>query len=69
MSLQKEVVVGLKRDKLQMGELERMVMDVLWDQRGWLAPGEIHEVLPAKRPGDRTMSRDTCARCLETSQG
>ena len=33
-----------------MGELERMVMGVLWDQRGWLTPGEVHEVLAAKRP-------------------
>ena len=45
-----EVPVGLKQSKLQMGELERMVMDVLWDQRGWLTPGEVHQVLSAKRP-------------------
>lgn len=32
-----------------MGELERMVMGVLWDQRGWLTPGEVHKVLSAKR--------------------
>ena len=44
-----EVPVGLKQDKLQMGELERMVMGVLWDQRGWLTPGEVHRVLSAKR--------------------
>jgi predicted transcriptional regulator len=25
-----------------MGELERAVMDVLWDQSGWLTPGEVH---------------------------
>lgn len=35
--------------KLHMGELEAMVMDVLWDQRGWLTPGEVHEILAAKR--------------------
>ena len=45
-----EVPVGVKRDKLQMGELERMVMDVLWKQRGWLTVAEVHEVLAAKRP-------------------
>ena len=35
--------------KLQMGELEGMVMDVLWDQRGWLTPGETHELLAGRR--------------------
>ena len=35
--------------KLHMGELEAMVMDVLWDQRGWLTPGEVHEILAAQR--------------------
>lgn len=35
--------------KLQMGELEAMVMDVLWDRRGWLTPGEVHQVLGARR--------------------
>lgn len=39
----------MKRDRLQMGELERRVMDVLWDQGGWLTPGEVHQVLTAKR--------------------
>jgi len=33
-----------------MGELEAAVMDVLWDRRGWLSPGEVHEVLAARRP-------------------
>jgi len=28
-----------------MGELERAVMDVLWDQGGWLTPGEVHQRL------------------------
>jgi predicted transcriptional regulator len=31
--------------KRSMGELERAVMDVLWDQSGWLTPGEVHERL------------------------
>lgn len=35
--------------KLQMGELEGMVMDVLWDRGGWLTPGETHEALSARR--------------------
>jgi predicted transcriptional regulator len=31
--------------KRSTGELERAVMDVLWDQGGWLTPGEVHERL------------------------
>jgi predicted transcriptional regulator len=31
--------------KRSMGELERGVMDVLWDQGGWLTPGEVHQRL------------------------
>jgi len=31
--------------KRSMGELERAVMDVLWDQGGWLTPGEVHQWL------------------------
>lgn len=33
-----------------MGELERAVMQVLWDRGGWHTPGEVHEVLAADRP-------------------
>jgi predicted transcriptional regulator len=40
---------GVEQAKLQMGELEAMVMDVLWDRRGWLTPGETHEVVAARR--------------------
>src|SRR5215217_7489436 len=31
--------------KRSMGELERAVMDILWDQGGWLTPGEVHQRL------------------------
>jgi predicted transcriptional regulator len=31
--------------KRSMGELERAVMDVLWDQGGSLTPGEVHQRL------------------------
>ena len=31
--------------KRSMGELEAAVMDVLWDQGGWLTPGEVHRLL------------------------
>ncbi|MEW6473887.1 MAG: BlaI/MecI/CopY family transcriptional regulator [Actinomycetota bacterium] len=33
-----------------MGELEARVMGVLWDQGGWLSPGEVHAVLNDERP-------------------
>lgn len=33
-----------------MGELEAAVMDVLWDQSGWLTPGEVHQALGWDRP-------------------
>lgn len=36
--------------KVQMGELEAAVMDVLWDGGGWLTPGEVHDVLGRQRP-------------------
>ena len=39
----------LQQGKLQMGELEAMVMDVLWDRGGWLTPGETHEIIAARR--------------------
>lgn len=38
-----------RQARLQMGELEAMVMDVLWDRRGWLTPGEVHTVLAEER--------------------
>lgn len=40
----------MKKARLPMGELEARVMDVLWDRRGWLTPGEVHGVLAARRP-------------------
>lgn len=39
----------MKQAKLQMGELEAMVMDVLWDRRGWRTPGEVHDDLASSR--------------------
>jgi predicted transcriptional regulator len=39
----------VRQARLQMGELEAMVMDVLWDRGGWLSPGETHEVIAARR--------------------
>ena len=40
--------------KRSMGELERAVMDVLWDQGGWLTPGEVHQ-----RLGDPSLAYTT----------
>ena len=31
--------------KRSIGELERAVVDILWDQGGWLTPGEVHASL------------------------
>ena len=31
--------------KRSMGELERAVMDILWDQGGWRTPGEVYQRL------------------------
>jgi predicted transcriptional regulator len=39
----------VRQAKLQMGELEAMVMDVLWDRHGWLTPGEVHDTLSRNR--------------------
>ena len=31
------------------GPLEAEILDVLWDVSGWLTPGEVHDVLAARR--------------------
>lgn len=31
------------------GPLEAEILDVLWDDSGWMTPGEVHEVLAARR--------------------
>ena len=36
--------------KLAMGELEAAVMDALWDEGGWMTPGEVHEALSEEHP-------------------
>ena len=36
--------------KRGMGELESVVMEVLWDADGSLTPGEVHELLSDERP-------------------
>jgi predicted transcriptional regulator len=32
------------------GELENAIMDLLWDQDGWLSPSEVHALLRTTRP-------------------
>jgi len=41
---------GGRPDRLAMGELEASVIEVLWDRGGWLTPGEVHDILAARRP-------------------
>jgi predicted transcriptional regulator len=33
-----------------MGDLENTIMDVLWEQDGWLTPAEVHTTLTVTRP-------------------
>ena len=33
-----------------MGELEGMIMSVLWDNKGWLTPGEVQGLIAGPRP-------------------
>ena len=40
----------LGRARLPMGQLEARVMDVLWDDGGWLAPGEVQTALATNPP-------------------
>ena len=35
--------------RLAMGELEAMLMEVLWDSKGWRTPGEVKEAVSARR--------------------
>ena len=36
-------VVSPRRKPLARGALEAMVLDVLWDDDGWMVPGEVHK--------------------------
>ena len=35
--------------RLAMGELEAIVMEILWSRGGWLTPGDVHETLGEHR--------------------
>jgi predicted transcriptional regulator len=38
----------MRGKRLPMGALEDAVMDVLWDNGGWLIPAEVHALLPER---------------------
>ena len=44
------LAVARRAERLQRGELEALVMDVLWDQDGWLTPGDVHEITERHHP-------------------
>ena len=37
-------------NRAPMGALENAIMNVLWEQDGWLTPAEVHDALAATRP-------------------
>lgn len=39
----------MRTKRLPMGALEKAVMDVLWTDGGWMAPGEVHAQLASER--------------------
>jgi len=39
----------LARWRLGLGELEAQVLEVLWDDAGWLTPADVHGRLPRRR--------------------
>lgn len=47
------------------GELEEMVLDALWDQDGWLTPGEMHAAVGARRRLAYTTIMTTMSRLWE----
>ena len=42
-----------------------MILDVVWDQDGWLTPGEVHAVIGARRRLAYTTVLTTMARLSE----
>ena len=57
--------MGARRRPLARGELEAMVLNVLWDQDGWLTPGEMHAVVGARRRLAYTTIMTTLSRLWE----
>lgn len=47
--LRDDALMATARRPLGRGELEGMVLDVLWDRGAWMTPGEMHEVIGRRR--------------------
>lgn len=43
-------IVAKQTGRLQRGELESLIMDVLWDRDQWLTPGDVHEITHRRHP-------------------
>lgn len=52
----------MRGKRLPMGALEEAVMDVLWEDGGWLIPSEVHAKLPAQHDLRYTTVMTTLAR-------
>ena len=58
-------IVSARRKPLERGALEAKVLDVLWDEDGWLIPGEVHAVVNRHRRLAYTTIMTTMARLWE----
>lgn len=57
--------VNARRKPLERGALEAKVLDVLWDDDGWLIPGEVHAVVNRRRRLAYTTIMTTMTRLWE----
>lgn len=57
--------VSVRRKPLERGALEAKVVDVLWDDDGWLIPGEVHAVVNRRRRLAYTTIMTTMTRLWE----
>ena len=57
--------VSAEKKRLERGALEAKVLDVLWDDNGWLVPGEVHAVVGRKRRLAYTTIMTTMTRLWE----
>jgi len=42
--------VAKRDERLQHGQLEALVMDLLWDHGGWVTPGDVVELIAKQHP-------------------
>jgi predicted transcriptional regulator len=54
--------VARKNQKLPNGQLETLVMDVLWDSTDWLTPGDVTALIEEKHPVAYTTVMTTLVR-------